>query len=100
MFDIYYVGRNIMVRGYQKRIIHLKNTESAVFDEAFFLVNERSSKGMCERELIREANRIVDDSLREKENRANKIREYFLRAVFLFTGAAISSAIWLLLTLV
>ncbi len=89
-----------MVRGYQKRIIHLKNTESAVFDEAFFLVNEKNTQGMCEKELIREANRIVDESLRSKEKKAKKIKEYLFRVGMLFLGAAVSSIVWFLLTLV
>ena len=89
-----------MVRGYQKRIIHLKNTDSAVFDEAFFLVNEKNTQGMGEKELIMEANRIVDESLRNKEKRAKKIKEYILRAGMLLIGASVSSVIWLLLTLV
>ena len=89
-----------MVRGYQKRIIHLKSTESAVFDEAFFLVNEEKSRGMGESELIREANRIVDESLRNRDKKMKRIKERFCRVGVFLLGAAASSVIWLLLTIV
>lgn len=89
-----------MVRGYQKRIIHLKSTESAVFDEAFFLVNEEGSRGMGESELIREANRIVDESLRNKDKKIKRIKERLCRVGVFILGAAVSSLIWLLLTIV
>ncbi len=89
-----------MVRGYQKRIIHLKSTESALFDEAFFLVNEKTTEGMGEKELIREANRIVDESLRDKEKQKKRIKEYIIRVGAFVFGAAVSSSIWFLLTIV
>jgi len=89
-----------MVRGYQKRIIHLKNTESDAFDEAFFLIGEEGS-GMDERDLIAEANRIIS------ECSSGRRRGIFERAkgVIIFiagalTGGAICSIAYALLTLV
>lgn len=89
-----------MVRGYQKRIIHLKSTESELFDEAFFLVNEKTTEGMNEKELIREANRIVDESLRDKEKRHKKIKENMIRVLCCILGAALGSFIYFLLTII
>lgn len=89
-----------MVRGYQKRIIHLKNTESAVFDEAFFLVNERNSVGVGEKELIREANRIVDESLRNKDSKRKRVIEAVKRIGIFLIGAFIGFLLCLLITVI
>ena len=91
-----------MVRGYQRRIIHLKNTESNVFDEAFFVVGEQGL-GMCEGELIAEANRIVsecssnDAQVMKGKSRARAI---IYGGLCFLIGAAASSVILIMLTLV
>ena len=57
-----------MVRGYQKRIICLKNTKSRYFDEAYFVVKEDSTNsGVPHSELVEEANRIIDENYSEGE---------------------------------
>ena len=89
-----------MVRGYQKRIIHLKNTESAVFDEAFFLVNERNSVGVGEKELIREANSIVDESLRNKDSKRKRVIEAVKRIGIFSIGALFGFLLCLLITVI
>lgn len=51
-----------MVRGYQKRVIFVKNTGSRIFDEAYFVLSEREP---CKREkadMIAEANRIIEEN--------------------------------------
>ena len=52
-----------MVRGCEKRIYHVKNPESELFDEAYFILRRggRSSKA-TPREIELEAMRIVRDS--------------------------------------
>ncbi len=53
-----------MVRGCQKKIIYLKNIESRIFDEAYFIVKDNSlyeNKPECD--MVKEANRILDESL-------------------------------------
>ena len=89
-----------MVRGCQRKIIYLKNTDSQAFDEAYFLINEERSRTMGEKELIREANRIVEESLgykdkRKKQNRTGLI--IYGVSTFLL-GALVSSGLWILLT--
>ena len=88
-----------MVRGYQKRVIHLKNTESDAFDEAFFLVSRTRGEKMDDSELIKEANRIIEQSTSGKRERG-----FFslMRAAILpfLVGAAFSSILWILLTIV
>ena len=52
------------MRGYQKRIVFLKHTGSRIFDEAYFLVNP-SCVDKDENDMVLEANRIIEDNLRE-----------------------------------
>lgn len=53
-----------MVRGYQRRIILLKNTGSDVFEEAYFVMSDRGvSAGLDTDEMICEANRIIEENL-------------------------------------
>ncbi|MBQ7343526.1 MAG: hypothetical protein IJW53_02035 [Clostridia bacterium] len=62
-----------MVRGCQKKIIYLKNTDSGVFDEAYFLVSDSAlGKDMDERDMIEEANRILDECVFPKEKKSPK----------------------------
>lgn len=51
-----------MVRGCQRKVIFLKNTESKIFSEAYFIVDDKAT-GICEADMIREANRIIEENL-------------------------------------
>jgi hypothetical protein len=51
-----------MVRGCQRKVIFLKNTESKIFSEAYFIVDDKSSQ-TCEADMVREANRIIEENL-------------------------------------
>ena len=88
-----------MVRGYQKRIIHLKNTENDAFDEAFFLVSSEGRE-MCERDLLREANRIIAECSSGGENRRRRMlrggRMILTHTLMLLLGVAIGVIIVLL----
>lgn len=50
-----------MVKGYQKRVVFMKNTGSEFFDEAYFVVCD-SPKTKSEADMISEANRIIDEA--------------------------------------
>ena len=64
-----------MVRGCQKKIIYLKNTESGVFDEAYFVVSDSAlSSDIDECDMVEEANRILDECVfTEEENSLKNI---------------------------
>ena len=51
-----------MVRGCQRKVIFLKNTESKIFSEAYFIVGDKATD-ICEADMIREANRIIEENL-------------------------------------
>jgi len=53
-----------MVRGCQRKVIFLKNTGSDLFSEAYFIVDEKKScHNPKEGDMIKEANRIIDENL-------------------------------------
>lgn len=52
-----------MVKGCERRVVHLKNTESAVFEEAFFVMKDmKTEKPPSCIEMVREANRILSEN--------------------------------------
>lgn len=77
------------MRGYQKRVIYLKNTGSRDFEEAYFVVRENvGDKGRSSPHMIEEANRIIDENFGERRSRLYAYRWYIL--TFL-AGAALSA---------
>ena len=57
-----------MVKGCQKKIIYLKNTGSDVFDEAYFVLNDKNpiyEMGECD--MVFEANKILDECISKEE---------------------------------
>ena len=60
-----------MVRGCQKKIIYLKSTGSEVFDEAYFVLSDKTpeeTKGECD--MVEEANRILNECISISENKS------------------------------
>ena len=85
-----------MVRGCQKKIIYLKNTESGVFDEAYFVVSESAlSSEIDECDMIVEANKILDECIFAEEEKSlkNKIFDIVKRKVIPFTFGIASGII-------
>lgn len=56
-----------MVRGCQRKVIFLKNTNSKLFSEAYFIIDDRAdTRALTEGDMVREANRIIDESLERR----------------------------------
>ena len=74
-----------MVRGYQRQVVFLKNTESPLFEEAYFLL--RDGKGGEQRygDLIDEAKRIIAENI----SGSAKKRGFFHRLGHIVKGYAI-----------
>lgn len=53
-----------MVKGCERRVVHLKNTDSTVFEEAFFVMKDAKTENppSCI-EMVREANRILNENM-------------------------------------
>ena len=55
------------MRGYQKKVIFLKNTGSHLFDEAYFVVSrEGEEAAVGQSNMVLEANRIIRESIGEE----------------------------------
>ena len=51
------------MRGYQKRVIYLKNTGSQSFEEAYFVLRSDTSSTVASSQLmIDEANKIIEEN--------------------------------------
>lgn len=50
------------MRGYQKRVVYLKNPGSAIFEEAYFIIRERPDGDDDEKTIMDEANRIIEEN--------------------------------------
>ena len=55
------------MRGYQKKVIYLKNMESDLFEEAYFVIKDSTGGDSRSTEsLIDEANRIIKENIKQK----------------------------------
>lgn len=52
-----------MLKGTQKRIIHVKDTHSRIFGEAYFVLRGDVGGDVTESDMVREAARLVDENL-------------------------------------
>ena len=82
-----------MLRGCQKKIVFLKNTGSKLFDEAYFVISDKA-KESAPPDLIKEANRIIEENVLGKEKidlSDSLIKRLFKNRVVVFLlGALIS----------
>ncbi len=91
-----------MIKGCQKRIIHLKKIHSDIFEEAYFIIKTSSSYPADKEDvLIDEAKRILIDSTSDEESRR---KQNFKRAlkrwlipfiIGISTGACLSFLLFL-----
>ena len=81
------------MRGYQKKVIFLKNTGSHLFDEAYFVVSREGEAAHIEQsDMIFEANRIIKESLEDEELRVRGENKGLFSGVIIpfFLGAFIT----------
>lgn len=84
------------MRGYQKKVIFLKDTGSHLFDEAYFVVSRKGEEAHIEQsDMVYEANRIIKESLGDEELRIRGERNKSKWDFFLpfFLGMLITSLI-------
>ena len=68
-----------MVKGCRKSIVYVKNTGSEYFKEAYFILNEGDLALPEERDLVREAARIIEEKYSQEDEKRkgilNKIKQ-------------------------
>ncbi len=88
------------MRGYQKKVIFLKDTGSHLFDEAYFVMSSKGEDAAIEQsDMVFEANRIIKESLGDNESRIGRerAREKKTFLIPFLIGALISAAVTLII---
>ena len=80
-----------MIKGCEKRVVHVKNPENSLFEEAFFFLKQNQPSALPPAELWREAEKIVNQSLFESyqdedKHKSNRLVCLLFFAVGLVTG--------------
>ena len=58
------------MRGYQRRVIFMKNTGSALFEEAYFVMrSDEMAEGRSESDMVSEAGRIIEENFGKSKRR-------------------------------
>ena len=91
-----------MVRGYQKRVVFLKNTGSELFEEAYFVISDRSDMKKPPADMLKEANRIIEASIDSRSKAKRGLFRGFLglirkSALPFLLGAAAATVICILI---
>ena len=89
-----------MLRGCQRRVIHIKNTQSHLFDEAYFIICEQSeSKEEKEKDMLKEARHIIARLLPEEEREKRAKRKVLLLFLASFSLGVLCASLSFLLLL-
>lgn len=81
------------MRGYQRKVIHIKNTGSYLFDEAYFVLSrDGEALHIGEDDMVTEANRIINDERYRKLKNSPLIR-YKKEIISAFCGIIIGGAV-------
>ncbi len=76
-----------MVKGFNRRVVVMKNPDSEIFDEAFFVVKENAVFAKSERSAVDTAKKIIHDIEKEsKKTKKVKILETAKAVFFLILG--------------
>ena len=87
-----------MLKGAQKQMIVVRTGDSRYFDEAYFILRREVPPGGTGRaELLREANRILEESGIERVPSEKKRRPWLLFGAGLLSGAGVLALLLLLL---
>ena len=81
------------MRGYQKKIICLKNMGSSFFEEAYFIIKSdlNNEDSYTSTKLAEEAGRIIEENTKLYHD--NKINFFSLKNAFIFGTGFLSSAL-------
>ena len=80
------------MRGYQRKVIHIKNTGSYLFDEAYFVLSrDGEDLRLGEDDMVTEANRIINDKAYAKI-KSSLLFRYRRQIISLALGVVIGAA--------
>ena len=82
-----------MIKGCERKIILIQGGECAPFESAYFVI-KKGADDVGEKDMVREAKKIVDRALPEKIARTQKRKKIFARlknAFLFFAGVAVGA---------
>ena len=86
------------MRGYQKKVIYLKNTGSRHFEEAYFILREDAEKkALSSAAMIDEANRIIKENFQRERRGFISSKKWYI--VAFFVGCVAASIVFSLILL-
>ena len=89
------------MRGYQKRVIFVKNTGSRHIEEAYFVMRSDVSGAKSSRELVvAEADRIIRESFGDRGKGFFYLKRWYILSFFIGSAItfAVCAALWLTLS--
>ena len=87
-----------MIKGAQKQMIVVRTGNSPYFDEAYFVLRKEVKTLGENRDILQEANRILEESRFSTRQGSKRGRRGWLSfAVGLFSGGAVAALLFLLL---
>ena len=84
-----------MIKGCERRMIKIENTESELFESAYFIIRQNAPmpKKTKREDIIREAARLVGDKLEPQRRRRAEKRRMWLERGLIFGGGVVITAI-------
>jgi len=76
-----------MIKGCQKKIIHIRNTDCPYFEEAYFILKSEGDTLPPEDDIIKEAVRITKSTSPSKRSRLKRTLEGKLSLILAGAGA-------------
>lgn len=87
-----------MIKGCQKKIIHIKNTNSPYFEEAYFILKEGCDELTMDNDMLKEAMRIAKGTKISSSVKRSKTKKDFITVLMI--SAAVLATIGVVLTAV
>ena len=84
----------MVLKGCEKRVVHVKSPENPLFEEAYFFLKNQKSAALSSTDLWREAEKIVNQSLLENiqgEEKRETNRLFYLLSFIVGTFVGIGS---------
>lgn len=92
-----------MIRGVNRQVIVLRPDRSSAFETVYFMLrNEQGKPAPRDKDMVREANKIISENYPESGRRTDKKGGRFFKKSFPFVfgvifGVLISSVVWVML---
>ena len=88
-----------MIKGTHRHMVILKNTESPLFEEAYFILRDQADPSNCRSDMVAEANRIIAANTLPPTRRAKHegLRRALLFVLGLLAGSGVTAILFIIL---